>query len=155
MKRLLFVPILLFLGACSVGTPGAVTSPASQVPDSQAALPEGVTALSLDAELDYCGGDATNRAAVLRIEDGPQYWEVIPGQLESPELMAVKEPLDVVVYPQGWPARTSGAVGAPRQTRRPGTWDVCVEVESGANVLAGTPFLVYTNVDPAGARIGP
>lgn len=156
MKRLfLILAILLVLEGCWANTPGGASNPTPATPTANAALPEGITALPLEANLDYCLGDAANRAAVVRIPEGPRYWEVIPGQLDSLELMAVDEPIIAVVYPEGWAGRTSGAVGAPRQTRRPGTWDVCVEVESGAYALAGAPFVVYTNVDPTGALVAP
>lgn len=109
--------------------------------------------LPIDTKLDHCIGDTARIAAVVRIDNGPRFREVIPGQPESPELGAVTEPLIMVIYPDGWPGISSGAVGAPRPTHRPGTWDVCVEVESDAPVLAGAPFLVYGNVSTAGARI--
>lgn len=153
MKRLLLVPALVLFTACSTTAPGAVTTSAPPPAEPEAALPPGVTALPIDSKLVHCQGDSTNRAAVIRIDKGPRFWEVIPGQLESPELTAVDEPLIMVIYPEGWPGAVLGAPGVPRPTHRPGTWDICVEVESGAHVLGGIPVIVYANVAPAGARI--
>ncbi len=151
MNRPLAWPVIVLLvAACSSAAP-AQFPPTPNA--SRAAAFDGPSALPVDTPLNYCLGDVTTRSAVFRIDDGPQFWQVIPEQGKSPELTVVGDPLIVVVYPTGWPGMVTGAMGGTPPTHRPGTWDVCVEVDSGANLIAGAPYIVYANVSPNGARI--
>lgn len=144
------IVIAVLVAACSMGSPSQARA---TIPGSAPALTRAASALPLDTPLKHCLGDTTSRSAVFRIDDGLQFWQVVPGLLKSPELTEVTEPLVVVVYSEGWPGMVTGTLGGSPPTHRPGTWDICVEVASGANQIAGAPFIVYTNVSPDGAEI--
>lgn len=77
-------------------------------------------------------------------------WAAFPKHGISPELDGVRQPLNVAVYPDGWPGVTTGQFGHEGEKAEPGpragTVDICVETTDGSDGISGEAFIVYANV---------
>ena len=146
----LLVSSMGWLGPRAEGAspPGSAmpSDPAPRASAAPAAI-AGVQLLPIDTPTVYCLGTVEDRAAVLALAAGTDFWTAFPHQLASPELEAADQPLIAVVYKGVWPGTSSRVPGSSSRTSpAPGTSDVCGEVADGSGALAGNPFIVYGDV---------
>jgi hypothetical protein len=154
MRRVLLLGLtsMAILAAACSAPPGAPAPPSAPDIAIAVGLPNGSRYLQLDAAAGGCIGPSDSRLAVLEVATGTDFHAVLPGSLGTPELDAVKTPVNIVVYKDGWPGPITGRYGSVPQPPEPGMWDVCVSRVDGGDI-GGLPFIVYSDVTSDGSPI--
>lgn len=158
MRLLAIAMLALTTTACSVAASPSQTAlgTASGVPLEAGPVdggePAGARYIDVNASVGDCVGAAETRLAVVEVPTGAAFHELLPGALGTPELDSVDTPVTVVVSRDGWPGPLVGVPGVPRESQKPGIWDVCVRRADGGDI-GGLPFIVYGDVPSEGSPI--